>query len=539
MEWEDEADKALLDHGFNLFSSGRNAEARETFEDFLRHAGPETSHKQLQVAHFNLANVCRTLGDREASLAHYRWFLNAEHGLEEQACRGRSAALVGTCASKWAPAAHAEGFQAMHLVHLHIAELLADHAEIEEAILSWGAAIKAAGPTDQDFRAQVGHSLRSTLARVEQSLKSYPSNFDLLVAAGLLHDSIGDKANAKKHLKKAIKMKPKHKNAKVNFVMGRIAGSEGSDQSAEKNLRRALKLQPMDSMGWLSLGNTYDTNGKQKDALDAYGRGIEADPQDHLNVVSAVRMLQKMGRDDERSALAQAAVARGVLFHEMQTPSQLIGGLTTKPWHDATSWRVRRVLLEHFDMLHAELVALVADGTHARAGISDTESLATTGDWTELNLFHMGRTDTQSCALVPRTADVVQRFLPEAVSMVHGATKISVLTPGTQVRPHSGPSNARMRVHLGIAVPPGASISVGGERGMWLQGDVIAFDDSFEHWVEHTGDAPRIVLIVDVWHPDMDEKARLDSLVDDAQDGKLQRYLYHKDMYKNAGLDWF
>lgn len=528
---------ATLDRGFDLFSSGKNAAARQTFESFLQHAGSEVADKQLQVAHFNLANVCRTLGDKVSSLAHYRWFLNSDHGLEEQTCKGRSAALVGTCAAKWASAAHAGDFKAMHLVHLHMAELLSERGEMEEALVSWSAAVKASGPTDMDFRGQVGHSIRSALGRVEQGLKSSPNSFDLLVAAGLLQDGIGDKASAKTYLKKATKLNPKHKNAKVNFVMGRIASSMGSAQGAEKNFRRALSLQPADAMGWLSLGNAYDNNGKRKEALEAYKRGTKADPQDHLNVVSAVRVLQSLGREDERSEVAQAAIARGVLLHELQTPSQLVRGLTTKPWHDATSWRVRSVLREHFETIREELVAIVADGRHSRSGISDTEGLASNGDWTELNMFHLGRTDTVNCALVPKTASVLQRLLPEAVSMVHGATKVSVLTPGTLVRPHSGPSNARMRVHLGIAVPPGASIHVGGEHGEWVEGDVIAFDDSFEHRVEHLGDAPRIALIVDVWHPDMDEAARLDSLADDTD--KLQRYLYHKETYNSAGLGWF
>jgi len=57
-----------------------------------------------------------------------------------------------------------------------------------------------------------------------------------------------------------------------------------------------------------------------------------------------------------------------------------------------------------------------------------------------------------------------------------------VLQPGTKTRPHSGPSNTRIRVHLGVQVPGGARISVGESPAKtWIEGDVIAFDDSFEH----------------------------------------------------------
>lgn len=45
----------------------------------------------------------------------------------------------------------------------------------------------------------------------------------------------------------------------------------------------------------------------------------------------------------------------------------------------------------------------------------------------------------------------------------------------------------------------------------WREGKVMVFDDSFEHEVWHNGTALRLVLIVDVWHPDLSpaEKASL------------------------------
>lgn len=110
--------------------------------------------------------------------------------------------------------------------------------------------------------------------------------------------------------------------------------------------------------------------------------------------------------------------------------------------------------------------------------------------------------------------------------MVRGAVKVSVLMPGTRVRPHHGPSNTRMRAHLGIRIPEGAYIRAGdpsepGNLRQWQEGRVLCFDDSFRHEVWHEGSEPRIVLIVDVWHPDMDHAARLR-----ACDAKHQRQVY-------------
>ena len=53
---------------------------------------------------------------------------------------------------------------------------------------------------------------------------------------------------------------------------------------------------------------------------------------------------------------------------------------------------------------------------------------------------------------------------------------------------------------------------VNGETRAWEEGRCLVFDDSFVHSVSHNGSAARIVLIVDVWHPDLTEAARRDSL---------------------------
>ena len=55
------------------------------------------------------------------------------------------------------------------------------------------------------------------------------------------------------------------------------------------------------------------------------------------------------------------------------------------------------------------------------------------------------------------------------------------------------------------AEPMLTSITVGGTTRRWAEGKVLAFDDSFMHDVAHHGKQPRIVLIVDMWHPLMSE----------------------------------
>lgn len=59
------------------------------------------------------------------------------------------------------------------------------------------------------------------------------------------------------------------------------------------------------------------------------------------------------------------------------------------------------------------------------------------------------------------------------------------------------------RAHLGLVVNADARIRVGNETRRWVEGRFIILDDSFEHEVWHEGDGVRLILIVDMWHPDL------------------------------------
>ena len=64
------------------------------------------------------------------------------------------------------------------------------------------------------------------------------------------------------------------------------------------------------------------------------------------------------------------------------------------------------------------------------------------------------------CPAAAAAADAVA----EATSLAlagGGEILLSILDPGTTLRPHCGPSNNRLTVHVGLVVPPGLSIKAG------------------------------------------------------------------------------
>lgn len=129
--------------------------------------------------------------------------------------------------------------------------------------------------------------------------------------------------------------------------------------------------------------------------------------------------------------------------------------------------------------------------------------------------------------------------------MIFGSHFFSRLSAGTHLASHCGPSNLRLRVHLGLIVPEGTHILAlslprpwcsrlvivtrvllvptgtrircGLEERAWREGECLIFDDSFEHEVWHDGDTDRIVLIADMFHPDVDLESMVMPLLSQGQ----------------------
>jgi aspartyl/asparaginyl beta-hydroxylase (cupin superfamily) len=73
----------------------------------------------------------------------------------------------------------------------------------------------------------------------------------------------------------------------------------------------------------------------------------------------------------------------------------------------------------------------------------------------------------------------------------------------THIPAHTGTTNTRLTVHLPLIVPPGCRFRVGGEIREWRAGEAWAFDDTIEHEAWNDADVTRVILIFDVWNPQL------------------------------------
>lgn len=94
--------------------------------------------------------------------------------------------------------------------------------------------------------------------------------------------------------------------------------------------------------------------------------------------------------------------------------------------------------------------------------VEESEQLREMGDWRQYELFSRGIRKSQ-CNKAPITCALISDF-PPAAGCRRGQTKFSLMEANTHVWPHCGPTNCRLRAHLGLIVPTNVSIRVASEH---------------------------------------------------------------------------
>jgi aspartate beta-hydroxylase len=175
-------------------------------------------------------------------------------------------------------------------------------------------------------------------------------------------------------------------------------------------------------------------------------------------------------------------------------------GLRARPFHDPASIPLARALESHYPQIQHELESFEDQAFH-----SESEPIQRAGNWEVVFFNERGRLNEEMAARCPVTHQIIQGH--RAVKTLAGLSYVSRMRSGTHIMPHCGPTNLRLRCHLGLRIPAGnCGIRVDGRLGTWEEGKCLVFDDSFAHeaWNHCAGD--RVVLVVDVWHPDLTDE---------------------------------
>ena len=308
----------------------------------------------------------------------------------------------------------------------------------------------------------------------------------------------------------AIVASPAHAHAYNNLANVVKGVDDEADELASKRAAgrlyaMAVRLSPRYVEAYKNLGNLLkEEPAWRRSAVRAYRVALSLQPSDRAALMNLGDVLQWLGEHAAANVTFALAVERGVWSHPMQRPFSYVPNLRATPW-----WSLTDVPgLTDLFAKHGVIDTLMDDGKRLLAqhgsGFRPYLSPAlASGNWTDVTLALQGFRQP-GAVIAPRSYALYEKDFGEAATtMVLGSAYFSVLSPGARLRPHCGPTNARLRVHVGIDVPKGAAMRVGHETRPWREGEAFVFDDSFEHEVWNDGTSPRLVFIFDVWHPQL------------------------------------
>ncbi len=128
----------------------------------------------------------------------------------------------------------------------------------------------------------------------------------------------------------------------------------------------------------------------------------------------------------------------------------------------------------------------------------DQARISTGTSWKTYGLYIFGQPVADNCRACPDTAALLAT-LPGLLN-----AWFSILAPGYHIPAHRGPTRAMVRCHLGLRVPADYRrcwIRVDQEILNWREGEVMLFDDTYEHEVLNDTDEFRAVLFLDIDRP--------------------------------------
>lgn len=191
-----------------------------------------------------------------------------------------------------------------------------------------------------------------------------------------------------------------------------------------------------------------------------------------------------------------------------QPCEEYVEGLTANAFWDASNepdlfpWA--KELEEKSDVIIEEFQQILGSGQLFASDSAWQNQVMGTG-WSAIRLQRLGVWNTDNCRKFPKTYELLKDLnIPFAVRGVCFARQ----EINSGVKPHSDGRNFILTSHLGLQVPEGCWMKSGEEEKSWEVGKLTTLDTSFEHSTGNPTDKERHVLIIDYWHPQLNEAER-------------------------------
>jgi len=333
--------------------------------------------------------------------------------------------------------------------------------------------------------------------------------------------------------------------ARTLYALAGAAHGAGDWRQAAAAYHTLLRARPDDALVLLFLAIALGASGQEQAAARAYSLGSDlggdlyhtlfedqATPADlRQRILEADRRLRQTLTELHAEAVAEVAEAHPgedlsrirqavwvqthpepVAFrHPQQRPwSFYVPGLEARPFFEREEFDWVDELERHYPEIRAEVESSLdidADTLPylrgAVTGAGEVDHLRDSRAWTSLHLYADAKENSDLRPRFPATFAALERVPVVAVNGTPVEAFFSVLQPGAHITPHFGLANCRVTAHLPLIVPDHCGLRAGDETRHWQEGRCFIFDDSFDHEAWNRSESVRIVLIFEVWHPDL------------------------------------
>jgi hypothetical protein len=283
-------------------------------------------------------------------------------------------------------------------------------------------------------------------------------------------------------------------------------------------------------------GELYSRDGDDRAAANWYDRAIDAGARIDRLPPDLVERLRRA--DIERRAISQRfaasmaaalaaagvdAAAAGPRFAEslaivsgttrpyLQEPTSFyFPGLPQQAFYAPEDFAWSAGLAAAMPAIRAEAAAVLA----ARDGVAPyverpvdrpakPHSLLDDPRWSAFHLMQGGAPVAANAARCPATMAALAGLPLPTITGRSPMALFSILAPGTHIQPHNGMLNTRLIVHLPLIVPPDCRLRVGNTTRTVEAGKLLIFDDSIEHEAWNDSDAIRVILLFEIWRPEL------------------------------------
>lgn len=352
----------------------------------------------------------------------------------------------------------------------------------------------------------------------------------------------GDFASARVALEQLLAVRPTDIGAAFGLAIACRALGDGDAKLAA--LDRVLAGDPRHLLALMMKGDHFDQAGDGRAAQAFYQAVLtRAPPSNSLppQVRDAVRraatQVEKYKRDFETRLMASVVQAGfdpaapggrfghalDLMFGRKQIFPQAPTGfyfpeLAQRQFFERSEFPWLTAFEANTGVIRGELEAMMDDAVAFRPYLEtldnrppgEFDTLRDNADWGAYYLIRGGTVVADAAARFPATMAALDDV---PLCRAPGRTPsvlFSRLAPRTRIPPHHGQVNARLICHLPLIVPPGCGLRVGNATRSWVEGETLIFDDSIEHEAWNNSDRTRVVLLFDVWRPELsDEERRL------------------------------